>query len=303
MNLQTQDRQEPPEIGPPPMPEPLAPTQPATAFRPSPHDLQIGLASDAGCIRPRNEDASLAWQFLLAQEGQPPLPLGLFILADGMGGHAQGEQASALGVRMAAEYVIRHLCLPLVSEDWQDRERRPINEILESSMQVAHRALTRRFPDAGTTMTLALVLGNGVYLAHVGDSRAYLGQPGNLRPLTQDHSVAARLVEMGQASAQDAAAQRNVLYKALGKSERVEPDILYRDFEPGHYLLLCCDGLWGLVSDEEMAAIVENAPSPDVACQALVAQAKEEGGEDNISAILVARGWPLPGGPRPAPPG
>jgi len=261
--------------------------------RPSSHDLQVGLATDPGRVRDRNEDASLAWQFLLAQGEQLPLPVGLYIIADGMGGHAKGEMASALAVRLAADYVVRHVCLPFLADDPERGERDPIHEVLATGVRLAHEAVLRRLPEAGTTLTLALVVGDGAYLAHVGDSRAYLGERGRLRPLTRDHSVAARLVEMGQATPEQTLSQRNVLYKALGQGLEIEPDISYCDLEMGHYLLLCCDGLWGEVSDEEIAALVEAAPTPDMACQRLVAQAREHGGHDNISVILVARGWPL----------
>lgn len=262
--------------------------------RPSPHDLQVGLASDPGRIRDHNEDASLAWQFVLAQEGQSPLSAGLFVIADGMGGHLLGEQASALAIRTAAGHVIREFCLPMLSDDGGIGNRAPINEVLETGMRMAHEAVTRRLPEAGTTMTMALVLGDGVYIAHVGDSRAYLGERGHLRPLTQDHSVAARLLEMSQASPEEVVPQRNILYRALGQGELVEPDILYHDLTQGQYLLLCCDGLWGQASDKEIAAIIDAAPTPDRACQNLVARANEKGGEDNVSVILVTRGWPLP---------
>jgi serine/threonine protein phosphatase PrpC len=259
------------------------------------HDLQVGLASDPGRVRDHNEDTSLALQFMWAQQGQPPLPVGLFVLADGMGGHAQGEQASALAVRLAARHIINQVYLPLLSEDEGPAMRIPINEVLEASLLMAHQAVLRHLPQAGTTMTMALTLGDGVYIAHVGDSRAYLGGGGRLKLLTRDHSMAARLLEMGCASYDEAATQRNILYKALGQGAQIEPDILYHDLGPGQYLLLCCDGLWDKVSDEEMSAIVEASPTPGTACQSLVDQANENGGEDNITVILAARGWPVAG--------
>lgn len=260
----------------------------------SSHDLLVGLASDPGRIRDHNEDASLIWQFVLAQEGQPPLPMGLFIIADGMGGHARGEQASALATRLAADHVIREVCLPLLGADGEMSGRTPIHEALGDSIRLAHQAITRSLPEAGTTMTMALLLGDGAYIAHVGDSRAYLGERGTLRLLTQDHSMAARLLEMGQVTPEEAAPQRNILYKALGQGASVEPDIIYHDLAWGQYLLICCDGLWGKVTDEEIAAIVDASLTPDVACQELVALANRNGGEDNISVIVAARGWPLP---------
>lgn len=262
-------------------------------FQPSPHDFQVGMASDPGRVRDHNEDSSLVWQCLLAQQGEPPLAMGLFIIADGMGGHALGEQASALSVRLAAEHVIRHICLPVLADKEGVCERVPINEILEESVRVAHQAVSRRMPEAGTTLTMALILGEGMYIAHIGDSRAYVGELGCLEPLTQDHSVAARLVAMGQATEEQAISQRNVLYKALGQGIEIEPDILYRDLDRGQYLLLCCDGLWTKLEDQEIATTIEAASTPDIACQNLVAWANENGGEDNISVIVVARGWPL----------
>ena len=259
------------------------------------YDLQVGLASDPGRVRGRNEDTSLAMQFMLAQHGQPPLPMGLFILADGMGGHSEGQEASALAVRLIARHILNQVHLPLLSDQDGTVARVPINEVLQSSIEIAHEALLRRLPTAGTTLTMALVLGDGLYIAHVGDSRAYLGERDRLRLLTRDHSMAARLQEMGQTTPDEAALQRNILYKALGQGSRVDPDILYHDLDPGQYLLLCCDGLWDKVSREEMSAIASAASTPGIACRNLVARANENGGEDNISVILAARGWPLPG--------
>jgi serine/threonine protein phosphatase PrpC len=256
--------------------------------------LQIGLASDAGRMRGRNEDSVLVWQFALAQQGQPALPIGLFVVADGMGGHSSGQQASALAIRLAAEQVIRQLCLPLLGIEADLADRPPINEVLENSVRTAHQALLRRLPESGTTMTMALILGDSAYLVHVGDSRAYLGGQGTLKCLTQDHSVAARLMEMGQTTAPEVASQRHILYKALGQGREIEPDMIYHHLDMAHYLLLCCDGLWGMVPDDEIAAIVEAAATPACACHDLVARANEKGGDDNISVILVARGWPLP---------
>lgn len=251
----------------------------------------IGVASDPGRVRDRNEDSILAFQLVLAQHGLPPLPMGLFMLADGMGGHAEGQQASALAVRLAARHIINHLYLPLLVDEERLGEREPINEVLQDSMYIAHEALLRRLPKAGTTMTIALALGDGVYIAHVGDSRAYLGEPSRIRSLTRDHSMAARLLEMGSVTPDEAKHQQNILYKALGQGAEIEPDILYHDLDPGQYLLLCCDGLWNKLSDDEMLDIVETSPVPSVACQRLVERANQRGGEDNISVILASRGW------------
>lgn len=260
----------------------------------APAEFLVGVASDPGRVRDRNEDSILALQLLVAQHGQAPLPMNLFILADGMGGHVEGQQASALAVRLAARHIINHIYLPLLGDSEGMGERAPINEVLQDSVRIAHEALLRRLPKAGTTMTMALVLGGGAYIAHVGDSRAYLGKPGHLRLLTRDHSMAARLVEMGTVTPDEAKLQRNMLYRALGQGAEIEPDIVYHDLDPGQYLLLCCDGLWDKVTDEEMLAIIEASLVPSIACQKLVERANRNGGEDNISVILAARGWSWP---------
>jgi serine/threonine protein phosphatase PrpC len=255
--------------------------------------LQVGLVSDVGCVRHTNEDACLVWQYLVVQQGQPVLPMGLFVVADGVGGQSRGERASILAVRLAAQYVIRQVCLPLLGEDGTVEERTPINEILEAGVSVAHEAILRRLPEAGTTMTMALLVGDSVFVAHVGDCRAYVGERGHLHCLTQDHSVAARLLDVGQGTPQQIAAQRNILYKVLGRGTQIEPDVVHHDLNGQQYLLLCSDGLWNQVSDEEMAGIVEAAPTLSGACQSLVDRAKERGGDDNISVVLAARDWPL----------
>jgi serine/threonine protein phosphatase PrpC len=271
----------------------VIPKEPALDRQPSEHDVQVGLASDPGRVRSRNEDTCLAWQMVVAQGGEPPLPTGIYVIADGMGGHSLGDEASSLATHIAVEHIIRKIALPMLADDIDTAPREPIHDVLRQSVYSAHSVVSRRYPEAGTTMTLALMLGESVFITHIGDSRAYLGQRESLEPLTQDHSVAARLLEMGQASEQEAASQRNVLYKAIGQGAKVEPDIVHHSLRPGQYLLLCCDGLWGKVATERIAEIVESAPTPDAACQNLVEQANENGGEDNISVILVARGWPL----------
>ena len=258
------------------------------------YDLHVGLASDPGRVRERNEDACLGLQFMLAQQGRAPLPVGLFIVADGMGGHAEGQEASALSARLVAQHIMRHIYIPLLGGGDGSVAQAPINEVLEDGVGIAHDTLVRRLPTSGTTLTVALVVDDSLYIAHVGDSRAYLGGRGRLDLVTRDHSMAARLLEMNQTTLDETALQRNILYKALGQGSRVDPDILHHEFLPGQYLLLCCDGLWDKLSNQEIQAIVEASPTPGIACRNLVSRANEAGGEDNISVVLAARDWPFP---------
>jgi len=103
--------------------------------------------------------------------------------------------------------------------------------------------------------------------------------------------MAARLLEMGSVTPDEAKQQRNILYKALGQGTEIEPDMLYHDLDPGQYLLICCDGLWDKMPDEEMMTIIQTSQTPSIACQKLVDGANRKGGEDNISVIIAARGW------------
>jgi serine/threonine protein phosphatase PrpC len=263
------------------------------ASQASPQALHVALLSDLGLVSECNQDAVLAFHFVVAQRGEVPLPIGLFVMADGLGGHAQGEEASALAARQAADHLVRTLCLPLLTEGQEAAAHTPINELLETATHLAHDVLLHRFPEARTTLTIALVLGEGVYLAHAGDTRAYLGTPGGLRLLTRDHSMAARLLEMGQPAAGEVLDQRRVLYKAVGQGPSVEPDLGYHALPADGYLLLCTDGLWSQVDDDEMAREVGEAPSIADACRRLVALARERGGDDNISILLAAGRWPL----------
>lgn len=293
----TQNGDTPPEKRPDPAhsrPEGSALPYPPPHPAPSQHDIQVGMASHRGRVRERNEDASLAWFTTQAFEGQPPQSMGLFAVADGVGGREHGAQASALAIQIAAAHVIQQIGLPLLKDLSEPTHVPPIHDVLRDSVDLAHQTIVHRYPKAGTTLTLALMLSDSLYIAHVGDSRAYLGQSESLHPLTKDHSIAARLVEMGQATPKEVEPQRSTLYKVLGQGSRVEPDILHHSLTWGQYLLLCCDGLWSQVSDPEMAAIIAQAPTPDIACQTLVAQANERDADDNITVLLIARGWPVP---------
>jgi serine/threonine protein phosphatase PrpC len=142
----------------------------------------------------------------------------------------------------------------------------------------------------GTTCTAALLVGNGLYLAHVGDSRAYLLQPGGPRLLTADHSTVGRLIQLGQLDPSEAREHplRNQLYRTIGQQPQVMVDFIYQPVGQSSHLLLCSDGLWGLVDEAQMAQAILRSPWPQDACEELIALANLAGGDDNISAVVVA---------------
>lgn len=252
--------------------------------------LVIGRASHIGRVRKRNEDTYFTLQATLSRNSET-FPFGLFLVADGMGGHKGGELASALATRVMAEAVLREFYLPWLTSEVEDTmPQRPINEVILQAANKANLVVHRVAPpEAGTTLTCALVQGTNAYIAHVGDSRAYLIRQGRLEQITQDHSLLARLIELGQISPEEAAShpQRNVLYKAIGQGSALEVDFYLKSLPINSYLLLCSDGLWGYINEERMAAIVREAPTPQDACHQLVREANAQGGEDNITVILI----------------
>jgi protein phosphatase len=161
---------------------------------------------------------------------------------------------------------------------------------MRAAIDEAQRAVLKAAPGSGTTLTAVLVLGDQMTIGHVGDSRAYAIRPdGRSELITRDHSLVKRLEELGQITRSEAAAhpQRNVLYRALGQGEILEADIFTTQFPQPGDLLLCSDGLWGVVPEDDLAKIINNAPNLASACHNLVTAANESGGPDNISAILV----------------
>lgn len=270
---------------------PLSEEQLDTVSKPelkfTPPQLLVGTAQSVGLQRDHNEDTIYAMQAVFA-DGRSDLPFGIFIVADGMGGHQNGEVASGVAAKAMAEYLVSHFYTPFLSGDATSGDS--IHEIMEGAVREAQRAVVRSAPGGGTTLTAALLLGEQVTLAHVGDSRAYFAHPdGRMRVMTQDHSLVKRLQDLGQIDEKEASIhpQRNVLYRALGQPEPFRPDInTYNIPHPG-FMLLCSDGLWGSVPDDDMFRIVQGAENPSVACSNLVHAANEAGGPDNISAILV----------------
>jgi protein phosphatase len=181
------------------------------------------------------------------------------------------------------------LYLPILINQEHDTAQPALNELLMEAVQAANRAVAEQVPGGGTTLTCALVLGPRAYIAHVGDSRAYIVTEERLEQITHDHSLVDRLVELGQLTRDEAAIhpQKNVLYRAVGQSGFLEADTPVRTIPYGGRLLLCSDGLWSQVSETDMAQIVATAPSLQVACDSLIDAAKQAGGPDNITAILV----------------
>jgi protein phosphatase len=249
--------------------------------------FEVGWSTHVGKTRDHNEDSALV--ITAAQDGDELRPsFGLFIVADGMGGHRAGEVASSLAARVTAHHVVRRCYLPSLVARERDADQPALTEILIGAVRAANDAVSQQVPGGGTTLTCALVLGSQAYVAHVGDSRAYVLSDEGFDQITHDHSLVDRLVETGQLTRDEAAVhpQKNVLYRAVGQSRALEVDTHVRKVPPGQHLLLCSDGLWDMVNEADMADLVGRALSLQDACDDLVAAANEAGGRDNITVIL-----------------
>ncbi|MBX5449091.1 PP2C family serine/threonine-protein phosphatase [Thermogemmatispora sp.] len=251
--------------------------------------LLVGHRTDPGIKRRHkpNEDSLLAILGGRRINGQVQ-PWGFFVVADGMGGHANGQDASRLAIQTIVDYVLPSLVREreLSSNDYQ----RLLVEGVQSANQAVHEQNQREHADMGTTMTTALIVGSVAYVANVGDSRTYLYREGRgLKKVTQDHSVVASLVEAGIIKPEDIYThpKRNQIYRSLGEKPIVEVDPFREELLPGDKLLLCSDGLWDMTRDPHIEAVLRKPADPQRLVDDLVQLALDGGGEDNISVIVV----------------
>jgi protein phosphatase len=250
--------------------------------------LVVGVAQSVGMQRDHNEDSQFTLTANITNNSDNML-LGMFIVADGMGGHKHGELASEIAVRSMGNQVIRKVFTPLLDSHPAPPEE-SLQEILQASVIEAHNNIVKDAPGGGTTLTAVLIVSERAIIAHVGDSRAYsISADGDMESLTKDHSLVMRMMELGQLTPEDAAIhpQRNVLYRALGQGEPFDPDLSTFPLPGGGQILICSDGLWGVVPEDIMSEIITSASNPQAACQTLVDSANAAGGPDNITAILV----------------
>ena len=250
--------------------------------------LVASVGQSVGKQRDHNEDSLLAMTTTISGSVES-LPFGLYIVADGMGGHQFGEVASNAAIRIVGGDIVKKFHSYLYKMPTQSLQE-SLQEVMEASITEAHQYIQREAPGSGTTITAALVLGQQVTIGHVGDSRAYAIYPdGRLEPLTRDHSLVKRLEELGHLSKDEVEnfPHRNVLIRALGQGETLEADIFTVPFPHPGYLMICSDGLWGVVNEKDIVRILSEAPNLHRACQGMVEAANAAGGPDNITVILA----------------
>lgn len=232
-----------------------------------------GAVTHTGRVRTGNEDAYYL----------PGQVEGLYVVADGMGGHNAGEVASRLAVAGAVMEI----------RDESDRQDVPgmLSKVVQrvNEMVYAKGESNRSMSGMGTTLTLALFEGGKLYVAHVGDSRAYLLRGGEFAQITRDHTLLQELLLMGELSREEAQSypHRHVITRALGTEFDIEPDIFERDVSGGDALLICSDGLTDHVEDQEIGDILKSGGEPQSQCDHLLDLALSRGGKDNITIVIV----------------
>ena len=270
----------------------------------SPVKVDVGAMSHPGKRRPNNEDhygvvrRCRSRDVLLTNLPDGFLPHSedvsyALAVADGIGGAAFGELASMLALRTAWDLTTSAFKWPF---RLNETEAHDITEALEVYGQLMHRRVVeqgRAEPHTagmGTTLTGAVTVGREVFIAHIGDSRAYLFRDGSLERLTRDHTMAQQMVDAGVIASVSHASRlmQHMLVNCLGGNrDEVEVDVSRVQLDDGDRLLLCTDGLSDMVSDDEIAQILNSRPAPQDACQALVDMALDHGGKDNVTVVLA----------------
>lgn len=276
--------------------------QEQAAENPFPNGVHLSVASnsDAGDIRRAdpNEDSTLVLLFQRIHESNAT-PAGLFVVADGMGGHDNGQRASHIAISSIADRITRDLFLaPLSSENAGETVNAPdedalvslLNDAVENANAAIYKENQRDKTDMGSTITGFMIYGDYAFIFNVGDSRTYMVRGGQIYRLTTDHSLVAQLVAGGLIQPDDVYThpQRSQIFRSLGDKLNVQVDIFKQQLHPGDILLSCCDGLWEMVRDPQIESILTTAPDLQTACSQLIDAANENGGEDNISAVIVS---------------
>lgn len=240
--------------------------------------MQVFAKTDIGKARKTNEDFYYV--------SKPEDKIKLFILADGMGGYSAGEVASQMAVKTVKEYIYKHF---EKNNDTQEK----IENLLIDSIEYANNVIYKKAESKkelngmGTTLDVCLIYNNKVYIGHVGDSRVYRIRKDFMRKLTKDHSYVQTLIEDGEITKEEAFyhPKKNMITKALGCNEKIEPDVYIKTFIKDDIILMTSDGLTNMVREDEIYNIIKQDKVN--ATENLVKQANDNGGYDNITVVII----------------
>lgn len=241
--------------------------------------MRIYAETDIGMVRKMNQDA-----YYISEEKDS---YKLCILADGMGGYTGGEVASRLACRATSKYIIEHF------DETQEYTKEAIMQIIKDAMNYANSIVYEKsreieeLDQMGTTLEICLIYNNRAFIGHIGDSRIYRIRQDIMRKITVDHSYVQKLIKDGTITKEEAIhhPKKNMLMKALGCEEEIEPDVMVKGFNPGDIILICSDGLTNMIAEQEIYNIIIN--DIESASENLIKKAKELGGTDNITVIII----------------
>lgn len=246
----------------------------------------FGANSDKGMVREINEDS---FNVIAGKPGQPST----FIIADGMGGHNSGEVASKMAVDFISNYLYQspELISLEKADSYDSKIPEAIKElILRANAEIFSKA--QQYPEnfgMGTTLIVAVLFENNLYIGHVGDSRLYLISGERIERITTDHSFIEELIKNGSLKREEAVKhpKKNLITRAIGCSDELEVDTYVRRLNNDDILVLCTDGLTNMLDEEEIKDVVLGYENPEEACHELIRRANEKGGEDNITVIIA----------------
>lgn len=261
---------------------------------------RIGMKSHKGCVRSVNQDSLLVMSFSAWEHSLPSNAL-LVVVADGMGGEAEGDKASSLAIRSMATHLLQnHIPVTTGSETRKLRPAEPVarlEELVRDSMETSNHVVFdyAQKDDArrgmGSTLTALMIDWPHAVFGHAGDTRAYLLRPGasEVDQVTEDHSLVGKLVRLGQLTREQArvSPQRSYLYRALGTQAELELDVYARTLEQGDRLLLCSDGVWEYYSESEIIEFLSHGDDPQETCERLIDETLRRGADDNATAVVV----------------
>ena len=258
--------------------------------------------SDAGNVRRSepNEDSTLVLQLQRVHESMAT-PVGVFIIADGMGGHDNGQGASRMAINVISDKIVRELLMPPLETEKNagltasvtPMEEDALIGVFKGAVEEANNVLVQTNQhdktDMGSTITGFMIVGDSAFIINVGDSRTYMLREGTLYQLTNDHSLVAQLLAGGLIEPDDVYThpQRSQIFRSLGDKMNVQVDDFKQQLLPGDILLSCSDGIWEMVRNPQITDILTNAHDPQTACTQLIEAANANGGEDNVSAVVV----------------
>jgi protein phosphatase len=252
-------------------------------------ERRIGFSTNVGRLREIDEDSIVAVEVSSVYESKTRKRI-LLLVADGLGGQAKGEVASSIGASIAASRVLGILAAR--DEIKSSTYHKVFSEaISQANKEILNWGLDKpQFSGMGTTLSLVVIDGNSLHLAHVGDSRVYILNQETIKQVTKDHSYVQELVDLGKITVEQAKnhPRKNIVTKVLGYYGEIQPDLVSLPLSDNEHVLVCCDGLTIHVGDEEIRKIVLRNRDPQKACNELVSLANEAGGTDNISVALAS---------------